>query len=90
MKKIIVSDKMIGKCTFEYNKTTDEDDILTQKKELAIKALAGLQLICMTRTRETEAYFDKLIGILQEAIDEIGQIDIVEGEDDESIQNIYN
>ena len=47
MKKIVVSDKAVGSCELSY-KIKNETDILEQKKDLALKALAGLQLMCMS------------------------------------------
>jgi len=74
MPKIIVADKSAGSCTIEYHKTADEDKNLSLKKEMAIKSLAALQLVCITRTQETEEDFDKMIEILQETINQIDSV----------------
>jgi len=65
--KINISDKNIGSCAFNYKKTNNETAILTQKKELAIKALAGLQLVCMSATNDTET-FDLVLDTIQDCI----------------------
>jgi hypothetical protein len=74
MPKIIVADKSVGSCTIEYNKNASEDPRLSLKKEMAIKSLAALQLVCITRTHETESDFDKMIEVLQETINQIDSI----------------
>ena len=89
-KKIIVSDKMVGKCTIEYDKTKDENKILTEKKELAIKALAALQLVVITTSNNNESKFDTIISILQSAISEIEQTQNTEEDSYEFFDNYYN
>jgi len=74
MPKIIVADKSAGSCTIEYNKIENENSNLSLKKEMAIKSLAALQLICITRTESNEADFNKMIDILQEAINQIDTV----------------
>lgn len=89
MEKIVVADRRVGSCTIEYN-SQKEDENLTEKKQLAIKALAGLQLVCITRTAETEADFDRIIEVLHDAINEIDRINNPMEDNDEFFGNYYN
>ena len=73
MNKIVVSDKNVGKCTIEY-RDNDTDAIIKEKKELVIKSLAALQLLCMTKTKETESDFDHIISVLKNAVDELDEL----------------
>lgn len=74
MPKIVVSDKAVGSCTIEYKHMPNDSKNLSLKKEMAIKSLAALQLVCITRTQETEEQFNTIIKILQNAINEIDEL----------------
>jgi len=89
MSKIVVSDKNIGTCTFEY-KDIDHDVQIKEKKELVIKSLAALQLICMSKTKKTESDFNQLIDIIQNAITQLDEETNPIGDENGFFANYYN
>lgn len=73
-------------CTVIYDKPDNENKLLTEKKELAIKALMFLQFNCMTSNDDT---LNDIINILDSAIDEINDINNPTGVEHE-LFNYYN
>lgn len=64
-KSIVVSDKNVGTCTISPVKEQEPAN------KYVIKALAGLQIICMGRTVKNDPRLSKVIEILNNAVEEI-------------------
>jgi len=74
-------------CTITYDKPDDESKIVTDKKDLAIKALVFIQFNCIATDEDK---LDRLIGILENAVNEIDNINKPIGDNDGFFNNYYN
>jgi hypothetical protein len=89
MSIITVNDRDIGTITIDY-KLIDTNSNLKNKKELAVKALAAIQLLFLTRTSENELEFNSMLDIITNAVNEIESLIIKDGNIDVINKSYYN